>query len=607
MTTWVKALDRYFTLDNATIDVGGSGSVLDLHLRGGSLGGDYYFSLAAPAGGQMSPGLYDSAERTPFRTAGHPGIDIYGSGGCNETAGRFQVFDYGYTLGQWHAWIDYEQFCEGYQPPLFGEIRINEPLPTPDLRLTQVQAWWPDSAVGATSTAVPITILNTAVRPVSFGSAATTGDAADFDVAADTCSGTVVAPGHECSLQLTFNPTVVGPRAAQLSIPNTDNGVLSIPLSGNGTGTPSGTPPPDPVTQLTAVGAANGTTLHWTNPSTASHVIVRALADPGVSDNAAIGQLLDATTGNTTKVHGLQEATGYTASVFALDDNGNSSTPTTVHFTCCTAPSAPDRYPNHSRRQSSDSQLDSACRQCSRSSDGLHRDPVPQQRHANPDPRRTNAIECHRRRSDQRPAVHVHRHRSKRGRNRITVTTIEPRHPSHRSDSTDHRERSHWKPTSDSVLDSTGLRRRCADHRLRGRPLHRSRSAESSHLPVHRDNTNHHTTDAEHHLPVQVGSHQHGRCRRGITTEQPDHDTQRARRPRDRHRRCRQRTGNNLVERTPLRRRIAHRRLRGHRLRRLQPGRREDLQLDRNHPSHRPAARHNVPIPRAGLQRRRHR
>src|SRR3954465_2488444 len=69
---------------------------VDVQVSGGPSGDYFDLTFAAPPGQALAPGVYVDAQRTPFRTAGHPGIDIYGSGrGCNEDAGRFEVKDIG--------------------------------------------------------------------------------------------------------------------------------------------------------------------------------------------------------------------------------------------------------------------------------------------------------------------------------------------------------------------------------------------------------------------------------------------------------------------------------------------------------------------------------
>jgi titin len=332
----------YFSPDNATISVLGGTDDLKVKVTGGSVGGFFNFEFAPPAGNQLVAGFYDSAQRAAFRAPGHPGMDIYGDyAGCNTISGRFQVFDIGFTDGLLHAWIAYEQHCEGYGPPLIGELRINEPLPAPDLSITQEQVWWPDTAVGANSAVVPVSVFNTGRTAVSIGSPELTGDETDFAVVADSCGGVILAAGNSCSVQLRFSPTVAGARTAQLSIPNSDNGAVVIPLSGFA-GSPSNRSTPDPVTGLTATAVAGGTMLRWTNPtSNFSHAIVRAFEAPAASTDPTIGQLLGTTTGTTTRVTGLREGVSYTASVFALDGQGDVAPPATVQFTCCNPPSAP--------------------------------------------------------------------------------------------------------------------------------------------------------------------------------------------------------------------------------------------------------------------------
>jgi hypothetical protein len=58
--------------------------------------------------------VYEGAQRAPFASPGHPGIDIGGDGrGCNTISGRFQIHDLawrGTTLSQLTA--TFEQFCE---------------------------------------------------------------------------------------------------------------------------------------------------------------------------------------------------------------------------------------------------------------------------------------------------------------------------------------------------------------------------------------------------------------------------------------------------------------------------------------------------------------
>ena len=63
----------------------------------------------------MSTQVYDNAERAPFASPGHPGIDISGDGrGCNTITGRFQVDTLTVVGGQLMELLaSFEQHCEG--------------------------------------------------------------------------------------------------------------------------------------------------------------------------------------------------------------------------------------------------------------------------------------------------------------------------------------------------------------------------------------------------------------------------------------------------------------------------------------------------------------
>jgi hypothetical protein len=95
--------------------IGLSGSLangISVSVSGGASGESYSMDFAALPGESLAVGAYESAERAPFRTAGHPGIDISGEGrGCNKIAGRFTVLDL--DPGLTRLWLVYEQHCEG--------------------------------------------------------------------------------------------------------------------------------------------------------------------------------------------------------------------------------------------------------------------------------------------------------------------------------------------------------------------------------------------------------------------------------------------------------------------------------------------------------------
>lgn len=98
----------------------------------------WYLNLAAPAGQELLPGVYEGATRWPFQAPPVPGLDFSGDGrGCNTLTGRFEVLEAVYAplgyIERFHA--KFEQHCEGAEPALFGEIRIDNPPPPPPLTL----------------------------------------------------------------------------------------------------------------------------------------------------------------------------------------------------------------------------------------------------------------------------------------------------------------------------------------------------------------------------------------------------------------------------------------------------------------------------------------
>lgn len=91
--------------------------------------GDEWWSvnLAAPPGQPLVPGTYPAAERASFRSAGHPGLDVWGDGrGCNTLTGSFTVaqisFDAAGELSTLDAaWV---QNCEGGPLAMTGRVRV---------------------------------------------------------------------------------------------------------------------------------------------------------------------------------------------------------------------------------------------------------------------------------------------------------------------------------------------------------------------------------------------------------------------------------------------------------------------------------------------------
>jgi hypothetical protein len=191
-------VQRLFTPRGGKVTVGGNRKGLSIGVSGGPSGDYFTLEFAPPPGKRLRRGVYDHAQRAPFREAGHPGIDISGSGrGCNEQAGRFQVRDLAVKNKRVkRLWLVYEQHCEGGRAALFGEVRYRKGKTT-----FPAIVRWPAGESGGTGTAVPVTIRPT--RTVHFTSTQITGEKV-FPIRLDECKGRTVAAGSSCQVWLRF-------------------------------------------------------------------------------------------------------------------------------------------------------------------------------------------------------------------------------------------------------------------------------------------------------------------------------------------------------------------------------------------------------------------
>ena len=122
----------YYTPDTADFFASqmGNGSLngVYIYLLNIDPSGSWFLNFAAPAGTELTVGEYTGATRYPFNDPDEPGLSIWGMGrGCNMLTGSFFVhevtFGPDYTIDTF--WATFEQHCEGGDPALFGEIRLN--------------------------------------------------------------------------------------------------------------------------------------------------------------------------------------------------------------------------------------------------------------------------------------------------------------------------------------------------------------------------------------------------------------------------------------------------------------------------------------------------
>ena len=104
-------------------------------------------------------------------------------------------------------------------------------LNVPVISLGPGQLNFPNQAVGIPSSPLTLTVSNSGIAVLTLGAPATTGD---FAVSSNGCPASL-ASGASCSLQVTFTPSVLGPRTGLLTLP-TDSfgGAANLALLGNG-------------------------------------------------------------------------------------------------------------------------------------------------------------------------------------------------------------------------------------------------------------------------------------------------------------------------------------------------------------------------------------
>jgi len=89
----------------------------------------WHLDFGPPENTPFYPGRYLDAQRFAFHAPPKPGMDVSGAGrGCNELSGKFEflaivIDEAAKELKRFAA--NFEQHCEKFMPPLYGEIRFN--------------------------------------------------------------------------------------------------------------------------------------------------------------------------------------------------------------------------------------------------------------------------------------------------------------------------------------------------------------------------------------------------------------------------------------------------------------------------------------------------
>ena len=164
--------------------------------------------IAAPAGQQLEPGTYEDAQRAAFRTAGYPGLDVYGDGrGCNVVDGRFVVDEATYdgSGNLLSLAVRFEEHCEGAAPALFGDLLYNATASLWDRTVS-------GNSLDFTAEHIQtLTITNNGPGNDTVQGLSITGSSApEFSIEGHPCAAPL-GPGADCQVTIDFTPDVNDP------------------------------------------------------------------------------------------------------------------------------------------------------------------------------------------------------------------------------------------------------------------------------------------------------------------------------------------------------------------------------------------------------------
>lgn len=96
----------------------------------GDSSNSWSLEFAGSNGAALTLGTYTDAQRYPFQTAGHPGMDVSGSGrGCNTLSGQFSVLEIDSPTSPQRFAARFVQSCETTESPLRGTVLFNAIAP----------------------------------------------------------------------------------------------------------------------------------------------------------------------------------------------------------------------------------------------------------------------------------------------------------------------------------------------------------------------------------------------------------------------------------------------------------------------------------------------
>jgi hypothetical protein len=191
---------------------------------------------------------------------------------------------------------------------------------------------------------LPLTITNTGTGALRITGASVSGtNSADFTAALNTCSSPV-NPGSNCSLNVTFTPSLVGAESATLTVTdNAGSGTQTVSLTGTGVGVPNaGVSPPS----LSLGNQLQGTTspaqtVTLSNTGTAALTITSISTTGNFAETNTCGSSVAANGSCAISVTFTPQASGSLTGVLTITDNNGGTTGSTQTVTLSGAGTAP--------------------------------------------------------------------------------------------------------------------------------------------------------------------------------------------------------------------------------------------------------------------------
>jgi hypothetical protein len=200
---------------------------------------------------------------------------------------------------------------------------------TPGISFSPTSLTFGNQAVGTTSQSLPVTLTNTGNGSLTISAIAASADFAETN----TC-GATLASGKNCTISVTFAPTVSGSASGSVTV--TDNAAgspQSVSLSGTGTAPAVSFSP----TSLSFGNQAVGTTsasqpVTLTNTGTATLTISGIVASVGFAQTNTCGASVAAAASCTINVTFTPSVSGSASGTVSVTDNASGS-PQTVSLT----------------------------------------------------------------------------------------------------------------------------------------------------------------------------------------------------------------------------------------------------------------------------------